>query len=166
MNRRFIVTSEIKLLACQENGKKGGVKSEAGKAISSKNAITHGILSNEILLLGESVGELNNLRNNLVLEFDPRGEWETFLVERIITCIWKLRRLLRIETVRQNKNWKIPYDFFSIQSSELFNRYESALERQLYKTKNELERVQDIRKGNNVPPRLSIDVDVSHQNEN
>jgi hypothetical protein len=46
------MTSEIKLLANRENGKLGGVKTNAGKAIWSKNAITHGLLSKMALESG------------------------------------------------------------------------------------------------------------------
>jgi CRISPR/Cas system-associated endonuclease Cas1 len=40
-------------------------------------------------------------------------------------------------------------------------RYEGAIERQLYKALNQLERIQRLRAGDNVPPPLEVDVDVN-----
>ncbi len=40
-------------------------------------------------------------------------------------------------------------------------RYEGAIERQLYKALNQLERLQRIRAGDNVPPPVEVDVDVN-----
>ena len=40
-------------------------------------------------------------------------------------------------------------------------RYEGAIERQFYKAQNQLERMQRMRAGDNVPPPLEVDVEVS-----
>jgi hypothetical protein len=40
-------------------------------------------------------------------------------------------------------------------------RYEGAIERQLYKALNQLERLQRLRAGDNVPPPVEVDVDVN-----
>ncbi len=40
-------------------------------------------------------------------------------------------------------------------------RYEGAIERQLYKALNQLERIQRLRAGDNVPAPLEVDVDVN-----
>ena len=40
-------------------------------------------------------------------------------------------------------------------------RYEGAIERQLYKALNQLERIQRLRSGDNVPPPVKVDVDVN-----
>jgi len=40
-------------------------------------------------------------------------------------------------------------------------RYEGAIERQLYKALNQLERIQRLRSGDNVPPPVEVDVDVN-----
>jgi len=40
-------------------------------------------------------------------------------------------------------------------------RYEGAIERQFYKALNQLERMQRLRAGDNVPPPVEVDVDVN-----
>ena len=40
-------------------------------------------------------------------------------------------------------------------------RYEGAIERQLYKAMNQLERLQRMRAGDNVPAPVEVDVDVN-----
>lgn len=41
-------TSDKQIIANQNNGMSGGVKTDEGRAISSRNAITHGILSQTV----------------------------------------------------------------------------------------------------------------------
>ena len=40
-------------------------------------------------------------------------------------------------------------------------RYEGAIERQLYKALNQLERLQRLRAGDSVPPPVKVDVDIN-----
>ncbi|NIV94069.1 hypothetical protein GWN42_15075 [candidate division KSB1 bacterium] len=40
-------------------------------------------------------------------------------------------------------------------------RYESIIERQLYKALNQLERIQRFRSGDNVPPPVGLDIEVN-----
>ena len=40
-------------------------------------------------------------------------------------------------------------------------RYEGAIERQLYKAMNQLERLQRMRSGDNVPAPVEVDIDVN-----
>jgi hypothetical protein len=74
------MVSEIQLRANRENAKLGGVKTAAGKAVSSWNAITHGILSKEVLLSGEDIRELNKLRRELIADREPQEAIEALLV--------------------------------------------------------------------------------------
>ena len=71
------MTSELQILANRENGKLGGVKTEAGKAAVRLNAVIHGLLTKEAVVHGESTKVLNQLRDNLMKECEPQGELET-----------------------------------------------------------------------------------------
>ncbi len=62
---------------------------------------------------------------------------------------------LRLQVIRKLGN--IP----SRHELDRLLRYEGAIERQLYKAVNQLERLQRLRAGDNVPPPLQVDVDVS-----
>ena len=51
-------------------------------------------------------------------------------------------------------------DFANYDSYGKFTRYESSLERGLYKALHELQRIQAIRSGGNVPAPIVLDIDV------
>jgi hypothetical protein len=159
------MVTEKQLIANRQNSYLGGPKTEAGKATVRLNAVTHGLLTKEVLTRGENSAVLNRLQNNLMFELAPEGELETMLVERIASGIWRLRRVLRVETGLDRGEKEQPFTDYSIVRRGLdLNRYETSIERQIYKAKHELERMQGIRRGENMPAPLAIDVDVSQQN--
>ena len=96
--------------------------------------------------------------------YEPQDATEALLVGIVVASIWRWRRVLMIESDVFDYDWieNKWYPVQNIDSMQNVMRYESALERRMYKALNELERVKDIRKGKNVPPRLSIDVDMDH----
>ncbi len=67
----------------------------------------------------------------------------------------KEKNRLRLQVVRKLGN--IP----SKGELDRLLRYEGAIERQLYKAVNQLERLQRLRAGDNVPPPVELDVDVN-----
>src|SRR5262245_27458354 len=74
-----------------------GPRTPQGKARSGQNARTHGLLSRYVLLPGEDGNALDGLRSALLAELTPFGELEAALVDRIASCIWRLRRVQRTE---------------------------------------------------------------------
>ena len=140
------MVSEKQLLANRENALKGGVKTAAGKAVSSRNAISHGIFSRDVLLKGEN--------SCLLIELQPVGELETVLVDRIVSSTWRLKRVLRTEKKYARSESRgadsgtgaIPGGDYRYQSWQNVIRYETTLERQIYKALHELERLQSARK--------------------
>ena len=64
---------------------------------SSKNAIKHGLLSDEALLPGEDQGKFEQFANHVRAELWPHGELELALVERIIGLLWRLHRIGKLE---------------------------------------------------------------------
>jgi hypothetical protein len=160
------MATEAQMAANALNAKKGGVKTDEGKARVRLNAITHGLLTKEVLKKGEDVTALNQLRDNLMAETEPQGEIETILVDRIVSCIWRLRRAVRVESDILSDNWNnlLPYTHQTVAGWQSLGRYETMIERQFYKAVHELERLQRMRRGENTAVPLSIDVDVSRQN--
>lgn len=67
----------------------------------------------------------------------------------------KQRNRLRLQVIKKLGN--IP----SKEELDRLLRYEGAIERQLYKALNQLERLQRLRTGDNVPPPVKVDVDVN-----
>ncbi|MFN8603846.1 MAG: hypothetical protein U0842_25495 [Candidatus Binatia bacterium] len=82
----------------QRNAKKStGPRTASGKARSSRNATRHGLLSQRMLLDGESEREFKALRQGMRQSLRPVGEFEEELVERMVTATWRKRRGDRVE---------------------------------------------------------------------
>ena len=75
-----------------------GPKTAAGKARCSKNGLTHGFYTGDIVLPGEDPEAFEALIRELEEEFSPATPTECDLVHTIAACRWRLRRLLRLET--------------------------------------------------------------------
>jgi hypothetical protein len=78
--------------------KSTGPKTSVGKAKASQNALSHGILSAQLILAGESRGEFDALFAQLQQEFKPEGLLEMTLTERIAIAIWRQKRLVSAES--------------------------------------------------------------------
>ena len=61
------------------------------------NAMKHGLLAEHIVVRGEDPTEFDSFRESLIDDFLPQGSQEEHLVERVAACMWRLRRLCRIE---------------------------------------------------------------------
>lgn len=83
------------------NGKKGGPKTPAGKARSSKNAITHGLSSLAPLLNrnwhDETIEEREHFREKMMLMLDPHDELLQLYADGIIDMAWRNKRYIKIE---------------------------------------------------------------------
>ena len=139
-----------------ENENKGGPKTTEGKEVSKMNALKHGFLSKEVLMDGEDEEELLSITHNFHKEFQPQTEIEKVLVDRIVANIWRLKRAMKMEDGEViSSGGGLMYD------SDKFFRYETMLERGLFKAMHELERLQARRNGNDVPLPVPVDVEIS-----
>ena len=70
-----------------------------GKAIAARNAVTHGLFSQEVVLthLGESADDYQCLCADITRQFSPRSAVQRHYVQQIAQAMWRLRRLLRLE---------------------------------------------------------------------
>ncbi len=74
-----------------------GPRTRTGKAASKINAMKHGLLAAEFVVRGEDPAEFTRILESLIDEFQPQGPLEEQLVERVAACMWRLRRLYRVE---------------------------------------------------------------------
>jgi hypothetical protein len=216
------VTSDKQTQANRRNALKStGPTTPEGKAAASQNALTHGLLSREVLLPGEDGAALVELGGRLREELRPAGELEGLLVERVIAAAWRLRRLGRVEAgifvwerleelaeraEREARGYESSFlldlvDDDAVISDEekheealatarrmrseqeeetallgrtfardadkanafsKLSRYETTIERGLYRALHELQRLQAARgAGSGGPPPVAVDVDVS-----
>ena len=78
----------------RRNAKKSiGPRSAAGKAVVSRNALKHGLLSRHLIVEGESREEFSELLRRLSEEFQPIGLVEHALVERVLAWVAQLSDL-------------------------------------------------------------------------
>lgn len=182
MKQKEITTKQ--LVANKRNALKGGVKTSKGKAISRYNAMKHGLLCKEVLIEGEDEKALLQLERSIRAAIQPVGELELLLTDRIITNIWRLKRVMKVErnSMEWQKNYQDPFedtsplgglestfqksrerirDMIANHSTERLLRYETTIERGIYKALHELQRIQAARVGDKPFAPLAIDLDVS-----
>lgn len=172
--------SQKQLEANRQNSKLGGVKTEEGKAVSRYNAIKHGLLSREVLLEGEDEETLISMGKKLRTELKPMAELELILVDRITANVWRLKRVMQMEREMMDNSRKSTFGeglqklgqtltHYDIAHNDVYGkliRYESSIERGIYKALHELQRLQATRNGEKVLPPIAVDVDVSGIREN
>src|SRR3990167_1010559 len=96
------MTTEKQVEANKQNAlvSTGPVTTE-GKAIVSQNAVKHGIFARDLIISSgdgkEDAQEYRELLDGLVVSFNPAGQMECLLVEKIAVDFWRLRRVLRFE---------------------------------------------------------------------
>lgn len=169
------MTSGDQLQANQENALSStGPKTEEGKAVSKLNALKHGLLSEKVLLEGENEESLIELGKRLRQEFNPASELEVIMVDRITANTWRLRRVMQVEKEMvesdcsggrfgSSLSQKNQGEAFASNrdSYDKLVRYETSIERGIYKALHELQRIQAARRGEKLPAPVAIDIDVS-----
>jgi hypothetical protein len=129
-----------------------------------------------VLLPGEDEAVLKELSERMMAELRPVGELEDLLVEQIIAAIWRIRRLRRVEagifaweldnveTVPDKSRLGLSFirDANNANAFSKLSRYETTLERSLYKALHELQRLQVARRAeSSIIPPMAVDVDIS-----
>src|SRR6266511_2436726 len=93
-----IVASDAQIRANRLNAQHStGPQTENGKRAVRYNALKHGLLAEASLLPGEDTALFRRLAEELHAQFEPSGELEQLLVDRITSCAWRLRRVLQAE---------------------------------------------------------------------
>ena len=91
--------TEKQIRASRENAKKStGPRTPEGKARSSKNALKHGLLSQDAVIPGEDPAEFDRHLTLYEDTYLPHNCIERELVRQIADAAWRMRRLSRIET--------------------------------------------------------------------
>jgi hypothetical protein len=148
-------TSEKRIAANRANAKKStGPKTSYGKAMSSWNSTRHGLLANRLpLLQGRSKKQFKRLLFSLQQDLEPVGALEEVLVEKIAQEYWRLGVAAWHEA--DDLSRANPFKHTAI---DRIVRYQTTINHQLFQAMNQLERVQRLRKGENVPAPLTLEV--------
>jgi hypothetical protein len=90
--------TEAQIKANRENARKStGPRTAEGKAASSRNRLLHGLRANKHILLDEDPEGFLILLRDLYDRFNPIGDGEEKLVQRIANDQWRLDRILPAE---------------------------------------------------------------------
>jgi hypothetical protein len=150
-----------------------------GQGSGRAQCLQHGVFSQHVCLPDEDETALIALGKKLRQHLQPVGELEVVLVDRIITALWRLRRVVAMETaVIQHYRDPGRNSFRAVTVGEVLLqdhgdrlgrlwRHETTFERSMYKALHELERVQAARAGEAVPlpavGELEVSVSVNGQ---
>ena len=75
-----------------------GPRTRKGKEAVKRNALKHGILAREVVIPGkEDAVEFRRLHDWLRKDKQPQGYLEEMLVETIVICSWRLRRVFKCD---------------------------------------------------------------------
>ena len=85
--------------ANRRNARKStGPRSDAGKAASSANALSHGLTAARTVVLPEEEPEdFELLRQGVIADLAPAGALQEALAQRIALLLWRLDRVARLE---------------------------------------------------------------------
>lgn len=130
-----------------------GPKSAEGKAISSRNALKHGVLSQRAVADHEDREAFESLLAQLIEEHTPVTSFECTLVERISILIWREKRLAEAEAERLRHSYQHarefaftnPLEALPLRDQYLVGRYQGMLGRQIRDTLKDLREEQDRR---------------------
>jgi hypothetical protein len=82
----------------RENARKStGPRTEAGKAASSQNRLSHGLCSHRLLIYGETQADFDALQAEVHATFAPITAEETLLTNQLAEALWRLNRARRVE---------------------------------------------------------------------
>lgn len=144
------MSTERQKQASRANGRKShGATTPERKLASSRNAITHGMLSTTIVLKGESRDRFLWLLDALLEEFQPQTPFEQSLIENMAVARWRQMRIWGLEKVSMEDEMQKQSGLFNAsedpatrmarafrtlsddsRSLELINRYEARYDRQ------------------------------------
>jgi len=139
-------TSARKIEANRRNAQRStGPKTPEGKAKSSQNAVTHGILVKKFLngATPETVAEIGALASGIWEHYQPANMLEEMLVQKIVIEAAREYRVLGFEQ-KVEESTSGPIHLVACLGHVA--RYATSTSRALYRAIQELERVQAIRK--------------------
>lgn len=117
-----------------------------GKAVVARNAVKHGLLSTRTFVEDEEQEIYEDFCEGLFENLNPGGSFENFLVDRIISTAWRLRRVVHVEALLFQKAKDFLYNDSCCEvfvgspstSMAILSRYERALECSFYRAIKEL----------------------------
>jgi hypothetical protein len=168
------MTSPARIAANRRNAQKStGPKSEAGKEAVSHNAVKHGLRAQDVVCADETARQYEEFAASLIADLAPADSVEEQLAQRIVTCTWRLLRMVNAEATMFD-SWRMDEDD-ALQPTESFfsrrfensnaemsalSRYEASLDRSLNRAYALLDRRQARRRGERVMAPVTVLVEA------
>src|SRR3954447_10868356 len=90
--------SEKHSQAARNNGARSrGPVTPEGKAVSSRNALRHGLLAQTVVLPNEDAKVFNTFFYLFIERFEPVDDIEMSMLEDMCASVWRLRRAMAME---------------------------------------------------------------------
>jgi hypothetical protein len=166
------MSSRQQRIANRKNAAQPRNMSTAGRQTVASNALRHGLTSSKVLLPHEDPSAYEALRTGVLQDRAPVTTEEHFLTDQIAQNMWRLQRARRVETAFLTATTELFCESRGIESPstapkdslldfdvavstvmakqghelDIFRRYETAIERALYKSIRELDRLQAERR--------------------
>jgi hypothetical protein len=117
-----------------------GPRTAAGKAVSSRNALRHGLTARATVVLDEDPQDFERLRAELWTELAPRDAREELLVETVVQAAWRMRRAWRAEARLFNRAGRLDRAFSQPRELLTIIRHEASANRAFHRGLALLER--------------------------
>ena len=139
--------SPAKLAANQANAQlSSGPRTEAGKQISSLNALKTALTGKTVLLPTDDRAAYETLTNKLLNDFNPATPDERTLVQSLIDTAWRLERVMNLEFAIYTKG--------SLEFADQFDHLDPAARNQMIQVETFLKYEKSIRNLNTQEARL------------
>jgi hypothetical protein len=168
-----MISKQERAAISRANGSKSrGPKTAEGKAISSRNALKHGLTSRKIVVEGtESEREFKLFTAAMKQHYQPRNIMEALWVDRIIVCMWRARRvpLEEANLTEEGRNTafcdresaQLPANLHTL---DILMTYEERLIKQVQTAIRELEKLRGEEKSEPPPiPTITINSPAHHE---
>ena len=98
-----LMASTKQIEANRKNARKStGPRTLRGKSISRLNALTHCIYAEVEVIPDEDPEQLRELAHSYIERWEPSLDEERYLVDNLVRCDWRMRRLNRVEACLWN----------------------------------------------------------------
>src|SRR5690242_3794792 len=99
LGRYFSMTSWLQFQANRRNALKStGPNTEAGKEVSRRNAVRHGLTAETVIGALEDAEDYKAFEKAIAADYDAQSAVERELVLRLASLLWRLRRATMMET--------------------------------------------------------------------
>ena len=141
------MSTERQRAANWQNAQKStGPASAEGRVKSCLNHLSHGFTSNAVVMPGEDPAEFRAMLDGFSIEFEPQGQTEQVLVEKMATNHWLSLRAFCLQGEAFRRRSARPGHICHPQDLGLLIRYYTTAERAFHRAHNELVKTQKERK--------------------